>query len=47
MTNNDRTEIEEQGFVSRIQHGEILDALGDAIHVIDKDMRIIFQKSVN
>ncbi|MCK5238665.1 MAG: PAS domain S-box protein [Candidatus Thorarchaeota archaeon] len=43
MTNNDGTDTARRGNVRGIQHREILEALSDAIHVVDQDMRIIFQ----
>ncbi len=43
MTNNDGTGTARRDDISGIQHREILEALSDAIHVVDQDMRIIFQ----
>ncbi|MHA1909042.1 MAG: PAS domain S-box protein [Candidatus Thorarchaeota archaeon] len=43
MTNNDDKDTVRQDIVSGLQHREILYALSDAIHVVDQNMRIIFQ----
>ncbi|MHA2425905.1 MAG: PAS domain S-box protein [Candidatus Thorarchaeota archaeon] len=43
MTNNDKKEMTKQSIVSRIEHRAILEALNDAIHVIDQSMTIVFQ----